>query len=67
MATIDQMVAAMRLITEADHLYHALYREAVNTDDEARRERINVIRRKAIARIGRRNEAYYQLVYGEAR
>lgn len=65
MAALDMMLAAMRLVIEADATYRSLRIESVSTSDECRRERINAIRRKALDRIARRNAAYRFLVYGE--
>jgi len=67
MAALDLMLAAMQLVIEADALYRNLRVESVSTDDEARRQRINGIRRKALDRIDRRNSAYRFLAYGEVR
>jgi hypothetical protein len=69
MEPTGKMVAAMRLVTQADATYSTLRRAwyaAFHADDTVRMDRLDGIRLRALARLERRNEAYRVLVYGGA-
>ena len=68
MSVTEQYVAAMRLVSQAEATYRQLKqasRDALDAGDSVRFQRLYHIRRKAIVRYYRRNEAYERLVHGK--
>lgn len=68
MATLDEMLAAMRLVSQAERLDNRLrvaWLDALR-DEAPEAARLKTVRRKVLNRIDRRRNAYRTLVYGEA-
>lgn len=66
MATLDEMLAAIRLVSQAERLDNRLrmvWLDALR-DDAPESKRLENMRRNSLRRIERRRTAYHALVYG---